>query len=39
MLDLGVDDAIVHAANRRDDVELDVVGRRCASAARSTERL
>jgi len=27
MLYLGVDDAIVHAANRRDDVELDVVGR------------
>ena len=28
MLYLGVGDAIVHAANRRDDVELDVVGRR-----------
>jgi cell wall-associated NlpC family hydrolase len=27
MLYLGVGDAIVHAANRRDDVELDVVGR------------
>ena len=28
MLYLGVDDAIVRAANRLDDVELDVVGRR-----------
>ncbi len=28
MLYLGVGDAIVHAANRRDDVELDFVGRR-----------
>jgi cell wall-associated NlpC family hydrolase len=27
MLYLGVGDAIVHAANRRDDVELDVIGR------------
>ena len=28
MLYLGVGDAIVHAVNRRDDVELDFVGRR-----------